>query len=173
MKKLTLVLTLVLGLSVVANAAIVVDYTNTTQGTNALESIADIGDVISITIGIDAPAAGGTTDFRVFVDSAIDANGALLGEWWLTPAIEVTDADPQVVWFKSGTAAGLPAPAGDYLQIDFVVAQSAMETGELAVAYTGDFFGSLPDAQSLQVIPEPMTIALLGLGGLFIRRRLA
>ena len=43
--------------------------------------------------------------------------------------------------------------------------------GDVAIALYDSDFASVLDSMTIHQIPEPMTVALLGLGGLFLRRR--
>jgi hypothetical protein len=60
-----------------------------------------------------------------------------------------------------------PIVAGDHLTVT-VVGVAEGETN--LILYAGDAETEL-GSQSIVVVPEPMTIGLLGLGGLFLRRR--
>ncbi|MHC4648846.1 MAG: PEP-CTERM sorting domain-containing protein [Planctomycetota bacterium] len=62
-------------------------------------------------------------------------------------------------------------PVGSYITIDDVTDYSASPPLSTAIA-APDYSVYLTDAGSLEIrIPEPMTIALLGMGGLFLLRR--
>lgn len=60
-----------------------------------------------------------------------------------------------------------PIVAGDHIQVNIV---GISEGSSVLGLYDSDGV-TLLDSATVNVIPEPMTIALLGLGGLFLRRR--
>ena len=77
---------------------------------------------------------------------------------------------------------GLVASEGDVLQASSYIKQLSGPAGTVGVTmvvgnetYMGGLIGTAIafDSVTLDIIPEPMSIALLGLGGLFLRRRKA
>jgi len=164
MKKL-LVLALVLSIAAMANATIV---TLTPSATTVTQN-----QVVTVTATGDTTAA---LDYVVMDLGQISA-GTLLwtktvlaGE--LATVTEIGDLLPNQSDMELGSGSGpgsaTPLTAGVQFNGTFKVAASA----------SGSFYMYLEDQNSdirqtikYTVVPEPMTIGLLGIGGLFLRRR--
>jgi hypothetical protein len=160
MKKL-LVLVLVLGMATMANAALELSLQKSGVVGSEVVSIVATGSAgapagymgLSISDGaIDTftagPAAGSATALFAPGPDAGMPNGELWIYGWLPPQTDFTDG----VWLTAVTHGG-PAVVTLWNYVD----------GDPAAT---------PSATSIAVnIPEPMTMALLGLGGLFLRRR--
>lgn len=157
MKKV-LALTLVLGLVGIANATISLVPSAATI---------NVGDTITISVVSDSTAAygawlepldNGVGTFGGLVklaaagaDASMD--GVSYAPWWTFEAKSFNPAAPIVV--------------GDHFTIDFT--GSAEGVASLTLY---EFDGATPiQTVDISVVPEPMTLGLLGLGGLFLRRR--
>ena len=164
MKKL-LILVMVLGLFSVANAAITQVYTGNVGTTVAA------GANVTLTIG-DTLGAGGATGFSVsFSQSSAEAGAVNAPAWTLTPSVSAVAGG--VNW-GNGTANFPPAPNTNFLSASFTVPAGAVIGSTVNITYAGTLLlttGASFTGASWTVVPEPVTIALLGLGGLFLRRR--
>lgn len=156
MKKV-LVLTLVLGLVGIANA--------TVSLVPAAGTI-NVGDTITISVVSDSTDAyggwleltdngiGSFGDLVILPKAGVDAaKDFTFAPWWSFEAKSFNPAAPIV--------------AGDHFTIDFT------GTAEGAASLTLYEFDGATVIQTvgIDVVPEPMTLGLLGLGGLFLRRR--
>ena len=156
MKKV-LVLALVLGLVGIANAAVTLSPDAPTI---------NVGD--TVTISVVADASGNYGGWLDPVDNGIGTFGDLMilpaagpdaskdftfAPWWL---FEAKSFNPDA-----------PVLAGAHFTIDFT--GNAEGTATLAL---WDFdAANVLATTTITVVPEPMTLGLLGLGGLFLRRR--
>lgn len=160
MKKL-LILTLVLGLTSVASAAISWDLT-----------AQDVPEGTSITITI---SSDNTDPYGAFVNME-DPAGAI-------GALQImAEAGDQASW-TDDVALGVPGyflaqanasdpgnwtiVAGAHFTLDY----TALDAVSPVTITLLDFNAAPIDAVTVQNTPEPMTLGLLGLGGLFLRRR--
>lgn len=164
MKKL-LVLMLVLGMSGLATAGLSLSWDD---ATSTISILLDEGSLNLISYDLAL-----TLDAGAFDSAGADLNPS--GKGWMTAAkvaaqneqmFRVTAADIQM-FGGTGLAApnavltGLvvnPGPAGSWVTLmsyDAAWADGSNSTGELASVF----------------VPEPMSMLLLGLGGLFLRRR--
>ncbi len=161
MKKL-LALILVLSLATVANAVLVGNTTGddtegsgsqtlniTGGGYDTYVAIAIVGTgTIAGTVGADAPASSGLAG--TLEDLGLGSLGT--GEVWT-----MADMDSPYVYNN-----------GVWLTIGYTGAVN----GDVITAYdVGPSGTELNVLGSITIVPEPMTLALLGLGGLFIRRK--
>jgi hypothetical protein len=173
MKKL-LVLLLVLGITSLASATTV---SLTAEGTTIN---ATPGSTVTLLISSDAATA------LVALDAIITVTGGDV----ITGAVNVTDCvgygwDSSLSFNPSGLGTAAPE-----IGLGNFMGNSATSVGYVDVAYTGgtqivsiaggSAFGGSGDAMLgavtfssgvVTIVPEPMTIALLGLGGLFLLRR--
>lgn len=158
MKKL-LVLVLVLGLATAANA-FVADLTgDNTEGAGSQS--------VDITSGGD-----------IYLMVAIQGSGtiAITGGVAAPPdsALLATNADAGIdgiygqgeVWIMANIATSVYSD-GSWLSISY----SDAVAGDVVTVYDYDGDVTFTALDSITIIPEPMTLALLGLGGLFIRRK--
>ena len=156
MKK-TLVLTLALGIASLTNADLVLDAPATVVEGTAYQIV--IGGTTA-----DAPLdifLGGWYELNPAgnpTSVTIEAAAGNLAGFYLYPSyggVELfTGADVQDGdWFTMDMVAG---PAGTQLVYDFFDFYTSTET---------------PDVLTVEFVPEPVTLALLALGGLLIRRR--
>ena len=162
MKKV-LVLALVLGLASAASA----DLTLVDVPTDPIS----IGDTIAITLNNseDGSYSGWLEITNQAVadydgDPVFTAAGDPAGNSGLTTYVAYPG------WYQFDVASfdtGNPIVAGDHLVINIA---GVSEGTSVLNLYASDGV-TLLDSASITVIPEPMTIALLGLGGLFLRRR--
>ena len=173
MKKL-LILMLVLGLASSANAAL----TLVSSAGNSL----NVGDFTNIGIWNDTAAAG--QGLITFV--AIDASGP--GKWTGVETFQPASLGP------GGTSAyyGVQAPGDTGLAYtaDLWYSDAAVSStdpygigvlveygfnctglGDVTINLLADDLATVLDTLTIAQIPEPMTIALLGLGSLFLLRR--
>ena len=178
MKKL-LILMLVLGMASLASATPVMVVSNTTP---------TLGSTFTVTIsGTSAEASGATWDdggyegvIALDYDNYTDgADNPYISFESLTPTIETaagasagtTPATGNVAWVA---AFGFPEPS-EVKDVDeglwFTWTLNADALGTTMVDFLNAGWSTTLDDQLVTIIPEPVTIALLGLGALFLRRR--
>lgn len=195
MKKF-LVLLLVFGMSSLANAGLLSLYVEV-DGSPYIEDTAVAGgstvDVYVVQDALDTLGSGGevwvgfTGAGAVATDLTVGTlTGDYTGGWnWLQNS-GVSILDPSTFWMGKaanlgvgtpglGTMMGLPGYPGQetYTNTNSTAMFSfSMSVPQTLVQFTqGTWDGALVSDSVMVGIPEPMTIALLGLGGLFLRRR--
>ncbi len=194
MKKL-LIFMLVLGMASAASAALV----SSTQGyyfrmdITAPATTIVVGDTVTIEIFVGTDPTGTSTMLSTVlnIDAATSAVAPAIsntGDWsWLNPSNGTTaDGSGGYNVNVDGTLPSAILPTGSSIySVSFVAngvgtvtvdaTSGSWDALAAAVGINDGFYGSgaiygLPYASN-SVVPEPMTIALLGLGGLFLRRR--
>ena len=78
--------------------------------------------------------------------------------WW-TQQIEITPSDPTGTWLSGSTVIDNTTAGASYLNINLFLIDQGEEPAGLA------------RFDNISVVPEPTTLALLGLGGLLLRRK--
>ena len=170
MKKL-LILMLVLGLASAANAAIVISL----DGATDIDEITiSVSDTVVIDIYDDQPYSA---SYIVYLDIGPIADG----DYSLSDA-RLGPAAGDYASILQGTYEGYddfevsqadlvdPTPGAGVIFLVDLHCESVDPDGVVLVDLF-DAGGCLIDSATIHQVPEPMTIALLGLGGLLLRRR--
>jgi len=157
MKKL-LVLTLVLGLSGIASAAVSLSPSETSVDLGATVTISVVSDTTDAYGGwldLGQKLDGSWGDLQILGAAGADASKDFgFDPWW---SFEAKSFNPDA-----------PIEAGAQFTVDFTAGQTE---GDVVIGlYAFDGTTLLQEA-TIHVVPEPMTLGLLGLGGLFLRRR--
>jgi hypothetical protein len=163
---------LVLAMTLVASVSFGATMTLNVDG--AAWDGSDVLDTASLSVVIEVSgAAGGPSDYGISLSNATGASVATGDvQWLIAPSAWSETAEGQgfAVSSYSGTLNSFgSAQTGVVMQIDFKPAA----VGTLDIVTTG---GTLPggnpaDITGVNIVPEPMTMALLGLGGMLIRRK--
>ena len=177
MKKM-LVLTLVLGIASLATAGLSISATPLGGGDYLVEAVQDLGNatgsggVFQITIN-----AGTTSQLYVLPKAAYDGGPppTLFGWDWSLVGIGNVDAQQVQVTAVPNLGAGTPGLDTPTAVMDPVGGTPYTVTASLVVngAGTATLGGEWDTVQLDQtiIIPEPATMALLGLGALVLRRK--
>jgi len=145
----------------------------TPSGTNDVYA----NDSITVTINDAVGGFGGLAAFTINVDNVAVFDSAWINPGFggmvpvgYTPSVSGTGFNVLMNGIPFGTT-----PTGDIITITFDVAAAALYGDVITIAHTSgslnNAFSGVVATQTLNVVPEPMTLALLGLGGLFLRRR--
>jgi hypothetical protein len=161
-------------------------FAGTAAATNTFVTAGDVagdvlpGDTGRVTFNDDLTVGGigGFGDFKMNIDQYADIPGVEV-KWIttftlipgsVTAAVNGDGIDVTVLGMNFSNS-----PVGDIYYYEFTVANDAVVNDTITISHTaGSWNGAFPKAAAdvvLTVVPEPMTIALLGLGGLFLRRR--
>ncbi|MGB2809821.1 MAG: PEP-CTERM sorting domain-containing protein [Sedimentisphaerales bacterium] len=162
-----LILTLVLGMASVANAVVVglsVDGVNVSDGTE---------DILQNTT-IELSVVCDTADYPWIMEVSVLKADATLGipiPWYCDICPPPPDYSDEIWWcyeLSTGGVPGYPPPVGQQWTMDL---SSSLSIGSVFTFYLGPY--GIPPVSTIDftVVPEPVTIALLGLGGLFLMRR--
>ena len=195
MKKKILVLVLVCGLASVANAGLVLSVNGSLDPVDSEITIL-VGGTVVLDLHGDDPTDTGPAQGYLLIEGPGSINGATVihagaatyysdaGEMAEGVGLPAGDADGVVAMFKdflgkpaltdvSFSLIGDTPPVDDFvngLLIDDIIL-TCEGIGDVMVTLTNENFAVLDTAVIHQIVPEPMTLALLGLGGLFLRRR--
>ena len=157
---------LVLGLASAANAALVLSINGSTDISEITIEV-----TTNFTIDVYSPIAF-VDQAVVFVDGPASHTGA--GTVYTPPAPSTLVATDYGVFGEYDHAFGLAmsspvtiAGVGTWWDIVF----HCDGTGDVTIELHDNTGANLIDSAVVHQVPEPMTIALLGLGGLFLRRR--
>ena len=169
MKKL-MILVLVLGLASAANAAFTI----------SAPSSMTVGEIAWVDIVNDGAGPVGGLNLYLCITTASNAHWVGGNNLYIPPAlvgspgnsyIGLMDVDGDTiaddVWNSNLSAAVVLNP-GAGVQSDFEIQCDAPASATIVLM---DASLTVYDTATITQIPEPMTIALLGLGGLFLRRR--
>ena len=193
MKKI-LVLVLVFGLASAANAALHISVNGGPAPADSEITLVP-SDTIILNIHGDDPADGGPREAYMLIDGPgkISAGDLIYGGGLaaymngeeLAPAFGVSTEQEVVAQFAEFLAmptlndvsyallADSDIPPNDFLDgtlVDGIIFHCEAE-GEVIVTLVDETFGNVLDRVIIHQIPEPLTLSLLGLGGLFLRRR--
>lgn len=172
MKKLV-VLMLVLGITSAASAALT-DFSLETDGTTLTivgvaggdcpgYNITDGGTGITITV----------PQTPVIIADGSSGNNA--GDLAAADVMAVGGSYGNALTFTAGTSGqtGDVVDAGDWFEFAISADMTGLGLGDVVTTVTvlDKNLATLGTMDVLSTVPEPMTIALLGLGGLFLRRR--
>jgi hypothetical protein len=166
MMKKVLILLMVLGITSIAGAA-----TNLTWNVDSIELT--VNEVANVTLSADnnetydAKYVGNTAGAIAEILSVVATDAA--GE----DAVVVDKAPTYDGWWTVQAADSSGTP-GDTIQsgVQYNVTIKGLALGTYNI--DSDYYGAggaTNDVLSIVVVPEPITIALLGLGGLLLRRR--
>ena len=176
MKKLVMILAVVL---MASTASAVTDFTILVNGNPWDGGDVAPSDYIFVTMTEDTAGLGGLGDFMVDVSAGdYTADSAGVADFDMLAGATVTDRTDGFYGVFTGMNMG-NSPTGDILWFEFHVPELDPSTYIVIDPVQGSWNGVFAVAgdadglayEVLHVIPEPMTIALLGLGGLFLRRR--
>jgi hypothetical protein len=146
-------------------------------------------DTLSIGCNVDAGLIGGNLDF-VVSDGSLDPSGmefnpyipGTFNQQWTFPWVENIGSTPQYVSIGGGDFS-TPTQGEGWVMKNLIFHHAvphamtlSMYAGVGGLDYDeGGGYSDIPEGTLLGRVdiltPEPMTIALLGLGGLFLRRR--
>ena len=155
---------------------LVLAFASTSYGAYSDDFELELSGTTLTIVGLIAPASGSEMMYVV-----MDQGGPGDGYQFGTPttiigspatagslrAIDViNDEDYDAFQFGAGST-GLEEPAWDAATGDWFTVQYSGDVGDFVDVYDDEveYLGTM------EIIPEPITIALLGLGGLFLRRR--
>ena len=188
MRKL-LILTLVLGMASLANATLTLVW-STDGGANYSDvgAAVDLGYGNTAWIGIHSDVQGTTGapgQWVAFIDTVGVAGAADLdGGWTGSSAVYTPPGITAAVTIPYGYTAGgdfWGATNADGVPTNFAgigttfgyefLCNGNIADGIVTIDLHDTNFGNVVDTLTINQIPEPITMALLGLGGLFLRRR--
>lgn len=162
MKKM-LMLVLILAMASLASATVTMSVSSNTVG---------VGDNITISVSSDDAAA-----YMKYLDMV--KGTATLGAVTIYPA---AGYDAAVVDYSTGSLYDLelnaveldtltlqPVTAGLHFSVVATATGNVNDTFTIELLNGGTY--AVEDTETVTIIPEPITMALLGLGGLFLRRR--
>lgn len=170
MKKL-LVLALVLAVASLASAAISWDVADNGDGSYAVSLNSQGSQVTAVRISVMMSDNTGsalsefTSPFPALGDNLLAQPGP-----YAVAGISYSRPDPTFAPIADGSVFSFNyvGNAGDVIALS---SNGNFVSGDLYVATTTDNVSLTGELGSITIVPEPMTIGLLGLGGLFLRRR--
>ena len=174
MKKLLIIfMALTLASAAFATATYEITITGSGSGTNVYA-----GDTVRVTFDETAADSGGLGDFKTNVDRYADIPSPevkWLYDFDMLDSIAISVNGDGIDVLCTGQNFG-DSPTGDVFYFEFEVASDAVVSNKITISHSsgnwnGDYSPDVASDVQLTVMPEPMTIALLGLGGLFLRRR--
>ncbi len=184
MKKL-LIFMLVLGM---ASAASALTVNLSLDGSTAAPVSVNVTPGSTTTIYIISDTSGASGDYWTYLEWNLPSAGSMGVTFGGLPNADIfaaagntasiTDWSGAIVDVEFNAAdSGGNVAAGTHFKFDMTIGGGAATDGsdDFNIWTTKPNDGSYPvdDVLTINIIPEPMTIALLGLGGLFLRRRRA